>query len=76
MTPRPSSLLSRRSLYRYRGERRKKADQRRAVIMALVKAVLSDPKLAEVVVRSELEWMEEVARAVRRRVQLGLGEGK
>lgn len=58
-----------RARYHYRGDQRRRADERRAVIRRLTEAVLSESKLARVVAASDEEWIEEVGRAVRRRVR-------
>lgn len=58
-----------RARYHYRGDQRRRADERRALIRCLTEAVLLDSKLAKVVTDRDEEWIEEVARAVRRRVR-------
>jgi 2-C-methyl-D-erythritol 4-phosphate cytidylyltransferase len=67
---------SRKSRYHYRGDKRRKADERRAVIRRLVEAILSDTRITKIVVESRMDWIEEVARTVRRKVQLVLREDK
>jgi hypothetical protein len=73
MTFNPFPAAGRRVAYHYRGDRRRTADERRALIRALTEAVLSSNKMAEIVAGSELAWIEEAARTVQRRVQQALG---